>query len=1222
MKNFPFPGSHRTKAEALLKEGGVGEVLFSEGTYQIEVCDCETYWPFLQVTDEGELKDSFCTCDEGEECLHLATAYLSLFQNGAQPLHVRFRNSLVNELCLIASHRHGYEAEEVKNVKEGLFECHSLTHKVLFSLKTTTKKGKKLVNELLINRPLETEETSLKFSNLPQEELELWREGEPSDHLKYELSFWSDLAKYIFLSKQAQITFEGEGLPTKIQFTLRDMDVSFYIAKVNWPKLVPKLALVESPLKVEEFKEVIVKSMHYDVEKQAFHIETIASDEAAHALSLSGGEEVGDYTFHPGKGFYLSHSPSLLQEGLIEGKKIQELLTQHTALVKKHLGGIPFHTNKRPIRYALTIDTSKDLLIRPFLFHPDDFKDPNSAIYGPWVFIPSRGFILCDGLLFEEKEKVIPFDDVSDFVTRHRLWLSEFEGFETHLLGLESRLTYSVNDEGDLTFERLNGFTSDEGTVIDYGEWVYVKGRGFYAKVKGQKESLITPKTSIKREEVAPFIRQHREELEQIEGFFSDQTPVERCGLRLSLNPKGLIATAPHVTFHPDYRPFGPKLYSEFVYVPSVGFCEIGPHLKLPDEYASPRIIDKEKEPYFVKSDLPQLQPYIVDIDPQLTAPSKLSLHLVRLSKARTEGDWHVQLEYVSALGTIPLFDVWEGVKKKKGYLFTDAGLIFLTDPRFNWLKDILKGRFSSDHKRLKLSTLEWLRLTAFESVSKPKAQTSSEKRTLKLLEQIESFQTKEKPDRTGLMSQLRPYQEIGMQWLFALYVHGLSGMLCDEMGLGKTHQAMSLIAAVLNRNPGKKILVVCPTSVIYHWEDLLAKFLPNVKALIYYGITRSLEGFEENYDVVVTSYGTVRSEKKPLGGLAFELAILDEIQIAKNKSSQTHKSLRGIPARMKLGLTGTPIENRLTELKALFDIVLPTFLPSDGVYREFFVTPIEKHYDEEKQRILGQLIGPFILRRKKEEVLKDLPERIEELAYTELSPLQKEQYKETFEQKGRPIMTNVERQGEGVPYMHIFSLLNTLKQICDHPALILGEIDKALKYPCGKWDLFVELLSEALESGQKVVVFSQFLDMLDIIEHYLKSEKISYASLRGATRDRRSQIEKFRDDPECMVFVGSLKAAGTGIDLISASIVIHYDRWWNPAKEEQATARVHRMGQKRGVQVFKLITKRSIEEHINELIERKKRLNQLIAFDDQESLKSLDREEFVTLLKQIARDT
>jgi SNF2 family DNA or RNA helicase len=429
----------------------------------------------------------------------------------------------------------------------------------------------------------------------------------------------------------------------------------------------------------------------------------------------------------------------------------------------------------------------------------------------------------------------------------------------------------------------------------------------------------------------------------------------------------------------------------------------------------------------------------------------------------------------------------------------------------------------------------------------------------------------------------------------------------------------MALLAAIANEDEERshKYLVVCPTSVIYHWQELLKRFLPDLRVCVYYGLERTLENFETDYDLLLTSYGILRTGKENLKMHKFEVAIFDEIQIAKNHASQTHKALRTINAQMKLGLSGTPIENRIRELKSLIDIVLPFYMPPDPIFREQFINPIEKEGDIGQKELLGRLVKPFILRRKKSEVLTDLPEKIEEIAYCDLTDEQKVLYKEVTFRMKETVYQDLKDFTKPVSFVHIFSVLSTLKQICDHPALLLKDVKNYRNHTSGKWELFEELLAEAEGSGQKVVVFSQYLDMLAIIESYLKKKKIGFASIKGSTRDRAEQLRKFREDPECTVFVASLLAAGVGIDLTVASIVIHYDRWWNPAKENQATDRVHRIGQNRGVQVFKLVTKNTIEEHIHEMIERKKGLlEDIIGQEDQ--INYLSREDLLRVFEKM----
>ena len=518
---------------------------------------------------------------------------------------------------------------------------------------------------------------------------------------------------------------------------------------------------------------------------------------------------------------------------------------------------------------------------------------------------------------------------------------------------------------------------------------------------------------------------------------------------------------------------------------------------------------------------------------------------------------------------------------------------------------------------------MEWIRLSVLQEISFKEQVAGAECSLMQTFSGIADMHLVGLPNLKGLKSKLRPYQEIGIRWLWFLYTYGLSGFLCDDMGLGKTHQAMALICAIRNERRGlkDKILVVCPTSVIYHWQELLKNFVRGVKVRLYHGTNRKPRAIKSGYDILLTSYGILRSDIKHFSSRKFILAIFDEMQVAKNQKSQIHKSLVNIDATMKLALTGTPIENHLMELKSLFEIIVPNFLPRDKDFKENFIQPIERNRDQKKQKVLAKLISPFILRRKKSEVLDDLPEKIEEINYIDLSEEQKALYKEFFLAQKEQIVQEVEGNQQAA-FLHIFALFSKLKQICNHPCLISKDLENYEDHESAKWDYFIELLHETIESGQKLVVFTQYLDMLKIMKMHLEKQGIAYASIQGSTIDRKEQVDFFQKDKRCKVFLGSLQASGVGIDLTSGSVVIHYDRWFNPAKENQATDRVHRIGQSRGVSVFKLVMKNTIEEHIHNMITRKLGLaDQIIGYDTCDEMKNMDRTELVNLMHQVHSD-
>jgi superfamily II DNA or RNA helicase len=1096
--------------------------------------------------------------------------------------------------------RIGAEPKAFKRDSTGALVAFSSGKRRLFSIRGSSEGAKKRVSTLFSSRRPEPSE---KISALPVDELILLKQGTPSEQVQYALSLWTELAEWLFSlqkeGRQVTLTFSKEKgkLPGEIVIKFAQVEVRFAIAEGDWPEVIPALETVDSPLPVNGTQTDLIDSLRYNPEKR--EIEVTFSKGKIEEQSRPEGIRVGEWIYVESDGFYPAESDALLEQPVIPAGKIPLFFQKYPKLAER----VGLHAGTYTPTYSLSFDEKKNLHLVCSLAGVGDL----SASFGAWVYADGKGFYKLESPLFEGTKKVIPFRDVADFVSHHRTWLHDYPGFQTHVAALEFDLSYSVSKEGVLRFESTLGDDEEEREeLVDFGEWIYVAERGFYPK--NAYRGGIRAGVVVDRNQVPAFIRSHRQELEAVKGFFNSFSPVEKVGLSISLTETERIKISPKYFFKKGYKP---QVFADFVYLEEEGFSEIPAALKLPEQFSGEREIDAASEPFFLACELDTLLPFVTTIDKRLIRPTALKLCVEQIKPAQQKGAWFVQMEYRSEIGSLEIFDIWRAQNEKKRNLFSSAGLIFLKDPRFSWLKGLSKKRFSKKGRVVRLTTLEWMRLSIFEEVKEPEDEGARH-----LLLDLREMKPPELPDLTGLESLLRPYQEMGVRWLFFLYTYGLSGFLCDEMGLGKTHQAMGLIAAVHNTQPGK-YLVVCPTSVIYHWQDLLKRFLPHIRVSVFYGLERTIEKFEADYDLLLTSYGTLRSEKLPLSKLPFNLAVFDETHIAKNAHSQTNKALRLINAQMRLALTGTPIENRLLELKALFDLILPGYLPQESLFREFFVYPIEKNEDPQRKALLARLIRPFLLRRKKSEVLQQLPEKTEMIAYVDLSPEQRQLYKETYETHRAALVQKMRNDSEPVPLAHIFSLLSSLKQICDHPCLATGNIEEFRKHKSGKWDLFVELLAEARASNQKMVVFSQYLGMLDIMAAYLKEEGIGFATIRGSTRDRKEQMERFRDDPTCEVFLGSLQAAGVGIELVAASIVIHYDRWWNPAKENQATDRVHRIGQSRGVQVFKMVCKNTVEEHIHRLIEKKLGLLEgVVGFDDQDQIKGLSRDELLHILE------
>lgn len=1204
-------------AEELKAAGAIGEPIFSRGTYQYEVSEKgkKKAFPFIQMNDDGNVTDSFCSCkvsETGRGCPHLAAAYLQIFNGNDEPLHVRFRRSLWSRIFQMSSKRHGYDTDCLKKEKEGFYSCESKTKKPLFSIEATNAKARKRLEAIVSERPVETEETSIKFSNLPAEEIAAYRAGNASHALRFELSFWSDLAKWLMVLDEAkepyEIHFDGAPLPQEMKLHFPGLGIWFYISEVNWPWIIPALSTVEAPLKVFDAQDTSIEKVEYDEKERCLRIHHKG---ALKKESDFTGVPIGEWLYVEGKGFYRRRNDPVLAEDTIPAERISYVLTHSEKSLEPFL---KIHSEKKGGRYQLHFDPEGNLHVELYVETPGDISD----CFIPWAYVQGEGFFLLEEWLFEGKEKIVPRKEVAEFINRHRLWLHNFPGFQTHLGSLESHLTYRLNEEG-LSFDAELNFPENYEETHHFDEWVYIKGQGFYMKKEARGRLPLHPGLKVPASEISAFISAHKEELEQVQGFYNPNLPIQKNGLYLTINDAGLIAISPKMEYSPGVDPASLIRFGDFIFQERKGFSEIPPAARLPERYQHSMVIQEPQEAAFLAYELEPLKPYILEIDPRLVVPHDLRLKIRKItpSKKRKGQEWLLDLVYVSDKGTIDIFSIWDAFQSKKRHLFSKAGLLYLKEPRFNWIRQLPPKRLDRKKGLIRLNTLEWIRLTVFEPIEEPE-----EQETRNFLDELNRLETSRILDISRLKATLRPYQEQGLNWLWFLYCHGLSGLLCDDMGLGKTHQAMALLAAVINEDEEKsnKYLVICPTSVIYHWQELLKRFLPEIRVCTYYGLERTLEDFEENYDLLLTSYGIMRTGRENLRAHRFEVAIFDEIQIAKNYASQTHKALRSIRAQMRLGLSGTPIENRLRELKSLIDIALPGYMPPDPVFREIFITPIEKNQDPEKKALLSKLVKPFILRRKKSEVLTDLPEKIEEIAYCDLSQEQKELYKEVAVKMRDTVYQDLKDKTKPVSFVHVFSALSSLKRICDHPSLVIEKPMPYHAHDSGKWDLFVELLAEARDSGQKVVVFSQYLEMLAIIESYLKKKGIGFATIKGSTRDRPEQLRRFREDPACEVFVASLLAAGVGIDLTVASIVIHYDRWWNPAKENQATDRVHRIGQNRGVQVFKLVTKHTIEEHIHEMIERKKGLiEDIVGGDDQ--INYLSREELLQVFETMYRD-
>jgi superfamily II DNA or RNA helicase len=599
-------------------------------------------------------------------------------------------------------------------------------------------------------------------------------------------------------------------------------------------------------------------------------------------------------------------------------------------------------------------------------------------------------------------------------------------------------------------------------------------------------------------------------------------------------------------------------------------------------------------------------------LDPELMDGIVISNPTVTKVKILAGDDqwFSVNPMFETADGSISMVDILLEYRKGKRDYFR-AGKKWLKVPdfvtQFAWQID-------ETNKSLKLDTVSLIR---FKSAVGELDKFAGSKKLLDKLRDRTDFQVEvAPPSLEGSSLDLRSYQTEGYSWMWWLHKNGLSGLLADEMGLGKTHQAMALLSAINNSKKGAKFLVVCPTTVLDHWLDKIEAFSPKLLPIKYHGLKRHglLADLGKGHHTVLTSYGVVMRDVKALGDTEWDVVILDEAHFVKNNDTATYRAVCNLKSKSRFCLSGTPMENHLGELKAVFDFLVPGYLGSDEYFRRKWINPISSGVSIGPENSLQKLIHPFKMRRTKELVLKDLPEKVEDIRHCNLSDEQQAMYKQTMDMKVLPLMNLVKDDNKAVPFLHVFAVLTLLKQICDHPSVLCGK-DTWKDHQSGKFDLFKELIEEALASGHKVVVYSQYLEMLGIISAYLKDQNIMHEVLTGGTTNRGKVIERFQTNPECKVFCASLLAGGVGIDLTAANVVIHYDRWWNASKENQATDRVHRIGQNKNVQVLKLVTRNSLEERIDQLIRKKQALFEKFLDHDEEIFKTLSRGEIIELL-------
>ena len=540
--------------------------------------------------------------------------------------------------------------------------------------------------------------------------------------------------------------------------------------------------------------------------------------------------------------------------------------------------------------------------------------------------------------------------------------------------------------------------------------------------------------------------------------------------------------------------------------------------------------------------------------------------------------------------GHIPkeeLRDFFRSIKLKKKYYRLKSGAfvnLMTEDKQIDELRDLLSiGEVTEDNK-IAFSQ------TAVMEVDELLPHTQRITRDAGYKQLLEDLKN---PDKTnwelpnGMEDILRPYQITGYRWLCSLAHYGMGGILADDMGLGKTLQTITYVLA----NPGTRTLIVCPTSLAYNWQDEFSKFAPQIATQIISGTPQErADLMQQSTDVPVwiTTYPLIRKDVDLYKAQIFDACFIDEAQFIKNPTSLGAKAVKAVQAKHRFALTGTPIENTLSELWSIFDFVMPGFFGRYRQFEECYEKQILRDHDSVQMQKLRRKIRPFVLRRMKKEVLTELPDKIETRRMAEMGAKQRKIY-ESYLARIQMELAGDEENTPGGNRMQVLAALTRLRQICCHPATFASNYHGG----SGKLDLLMEQLPDILEGGHSVIVFSQFTSMLSIIAHELKQRNIPFFYLAGSTsaQERKREVKEFNRG-EVKVFLISLKAGGTGLNLTGADTVIHFDPWWNPAVEDQATDRAYRIGQKKKVQVIKYVMKDSIEEKIYELQKRKKQLS------------------------------
>ncbi|MDX1982370.1 MAG: SNF2-related protein [Bryobacteraceae bacterium] len=570
--------------------------------------------------------------------------------------------------------------------------------------------------------------------------------------------------------------------------------------------------------------------------------------------------------------------------------------------------------------------------------------------------------------------------------------------------------------------------------------------------------------------------------------------------------------------------------------------------------------------------------------------------------------DWfelHGTVEFEGATATLP--ELLRALKRGENMVqLSDGSYGMLPE---EWLHDIgslvQMGALEKDHVRFRKNQAGLLDVLLAD-----RGEVDWDKGFERAREELKRFAGIEPaPQPAGFQGSLRGYQLDGLGWLHFLRQFGFGGCLADDMGVGKTPQVLALLET--RREQRQQLgpsLVVVPKSLIFNWKQEAARFTPELRVLDHTGLGRSNRDFD-NYDVILTTYGTLRRDVVEFQKITFDYVILDEAQAIKNAATESAKAARLLNANHRLALSGTPVENHLGELWSLFEFLNPGMLGASAVLKT--AGPM-RDADEGMRRMLAKSLRPFILRRTKQQVASELPPKVEQTLFCELEPAQRKLYTELRDHYRGSLLGRIDKHGMARSKMFVLEALLRLRQAACHPGLVDPKHEAG---PSAKLDMLIPQLEEVLEEGHKALVFSQFVSFLDILRRRLDKDGVVYEYLDGKTRNRQERVERFQSDPDCKLFLISLKAGGVGLNLTAADYVFLLDPWWNPAVEAQAIDRTHRIGQDRHVFAYRLIARDTVEEKVLALQSTKRDLADAIINEDNSLIRGLGREELELLL-------